>query len=72
MLSLSKFVVGSSNANIPHYSEYNSANANLITIEANIFWPADDLLLKSIYLPSLSMVNILYSISVLLCFFGND
>ena len=72
MLFASRLVVGSSKANIPHCYEYSSARANLITIEANIFWPADDLLLKSIYLPSLSRANILYSTSVLLFFFGYD
>ncbi|RNA44672.1 hypothetical protein BpHYR1_001801 [Brachionus plicatilis] len=47
ILSLSRFVVGSSSAKIPELRQNVSAKANLIIILANTFWPALHLPLMS-------------------------
>jgi hypothetical protein len=48
MFSLSKLVVGSSRARMPQLVPNDSANANLIMIDAKTFWPAEQRPLMSI------------------------
>jgi hypothetical protein len=63
---LSRFVVGSSRAIIPHEAEKVSASANRMMREASTFWPAEHRPRMSISVPFFTMTTLQQDILTIL------